>query len=63
MNRLGSYKVIILSVHTSGMGNTVASLSGFETILNNNESNNIYFSASALIFFDCCFITGQLILS
>ena len=45
------YKESILSVHTSDMANTVASLSGFDTTLNNNESNNIYFSTSTLIFF------------
>ena len=42
VNGLEWYKVIILSAHTSSMANTVASLSGFDTILNNNESSNIY---------------------
>ena len=32
------------------MANAAASLSGFDTILNNNKSSNIYFSASALTF-------------
>ena len=32
------------------MANTAASLSGFDTILNNKESNSIYFSASASTF-------------
>ena len=50
MNKLDWYKVIILSANTSGMANTVASLPGFDTILNNNESSSIYFSASALTF-------------
>ena len=42
--------MIILSAHTSGMANAVTSLSGFDTILNNNESSYIYFSASSLTF-------------
>ena len=41
---------MILSAHDSGMANTAASLSGVTLILNNNESNNIYFSASASTF-------------
>ena len=43
MNRLECYKVIILSVHVSGIANTAVSLSGVDIILNNNESNNKYF--------------------
>ena len=42
--------MIILSAYTSGMANTVASLSRLDTILNNNESSNKYISASALTF-------------
>ena len=41
---------MILSVHISGMANAAASLSGVTIILNNNESNNIYLSASASTF-------------
>ena len=41
---------MILSAHICGMANTTASLSGVTAILNNNESNNIYFSASASTF-------------
>ena len=41
---------MILLVHISGMAETAASLSGMTIILNNNESNNIYFSASASTF-------------
>ena len=41
---------MILSAHDSGMANTAASLSGMTVILNDNESNNIYFSASASTF-------------
>ena len=44
------YKVIILYVHASGMANTAVSFSGLDTILNNSESNNMYFSARASIF-------------
>ena len=36
---------MILLAHSSDMANTAASLSGVTIILNNNESNNIYFSA------------------
>ena len=43
VSRLEWYEVIILSVLTSGMGNTIDSLSGFDTILNNNKSNSIFF--------------------
>ena len=42
-NRVEWYRITILSLHTSGMANTASSLPGFETILNNNESSNIYF--------------------
>ena len=42
-NKLEWYRVIILSAHTSHMANTVASLSGFDTVLNNNKSSSIYF--------------------
>ena len=41
---------MILSAQISGMANTAASLSGVTIVLNNNESNNIYFSASASTF-------------
>ena len=41
---------MILLVHISGMANTAASLSGVTIILNNSESNNIYFSTSASTF-------------
>ena len=41
---------MMLSAHISGMANTAASLSGVTLILNNNESNNIYFSASVSTF-------------
>ena len=46
-NKLEWYKVIILSANTSGIANTVTSLLGLDTILNNNKSSDIYFSASA----------------
>ena len=39
-----------MSAYTSSMANTAASLSGFDTILNNNKSSSIYFSTSALTF-------------
>ena len=42
------------------MANTAASLSGFDSILNNNESNNIYFSARASIFLIAILLLGYL---
>ena len=42
-NRLERYSVIILSVHISGIANNAVSFAGVVTILNNNESNSIYF--------------------
>ena len=33
-------------MHTSGMANSAVSFSGVVTILNNNESSNIYLSAN-----------------
>ena len=45
------------------MANTVASLSGFVTILNNNESNNIYFSVSASISLIAVLLLGNLFLA
>ena len=47
-------------MHNSGMANTAASLSGFDKILNNNESHNIYFSASALTFLIAILLLGNL---
>ena len=41
---------MILLLHISGMTYTAAPLSGVTVILNNNESNNIYFSANASTF-------------
>ena len=43
-NKLEWYRVIILSVHTSGTASTVVSFS--EIILNNGESNKMYHSAN-----------------
>ena len=40
------------------MANTAASLSGFDTSLHNNESNNIYFSANASIFLIAVLLLG-----
>ena len=52
------YKVIILSVHVSGIARTVVSFS--DDILNNNESNKTYFSASASNFLIADFKVGSL---
>ena len=49
-NRLELYSAIILFAHISGMANTAVSLSGVDTIFNNNESNQMYFSASTSTF-------------
>ena len=40
----------MLSTHVSGIANTAISLSSLVDILNNNESNNMYFSANASTF-------------
>ena len=42
------------------MANTAVSLSGVNTILNNNKSNSIYFSANASIFFIADLLLGNL---
>ena len=47
---LNGTKVIILSARVSSIANTAISLSGVDIIMNNNESNNIYFSANASTF-------------
>ena len=49
-NRLEWYSVKIVSAHTSGMASNAISFSGVVTILNNNESNNIYLSANVSTF-------------
>ena len=49
-NKLKWYGAIILSAHISVTANMADSLSGVDTILNNNESNSIYFSANASTF-------------
>ena len=63
MNKHEWYRVIILSAHTSGMANTVASLLGFDTILNNNESSSIYFYSSTLTFLIAVLLLGNLFCS
>ena len=60
LDKLEQYKVIILSGHTSGIVNTVASLSGLDTILNNNESSNIFFSAGVSIFLITVLLLGNI---
>ena len=47
---------MILSMHISGIANSVVSLSGVVTTLNSKESNRTKFSASVLTFFreDLC---------
>ena len=58
--KLEWYKAIILSMHVSGMANTMVSLSGVVDILNSKESNNIYFSASISIFLIAALELGNL---
>ena len=41
------------------MTNTAASLSRFDTLLNNNESSNMYFSASMSIFLIAALLLGN----
>ena len=43
------------------MANTAVSFSGLDTILNNNESNNMYFSARVSIYFIANVVLGNLI--
>ena len=50
VNKLEWYIVIILSMHTSGIANSVLSLFGVLMILNKKESNNIYLSANIFTF-------------
>ena len=52
---------MILLAHDSGMANTAASFSGVTVILNNNESNNLYFSASAATFLIPTLELGQIL--
>ena len=59
-NKLEWYKVIILSAHISSIANTAVSLSVVDVILNNNESNNIYFSAKASILLIAALELGSL---
>ena len=42
------------------MANTAASLSGFDTILNNNKSSNVYFSASTSTFLIAVLLLGYI---
>ena len=50
----------MLSTHVSGMANTADSLFGVADILNNKESNNVYLSASASIFYIAALELGNL---
>ena len=51
--------MIILSAHISGMANNAISFSGVVTNLN-NESSNIYFSASVSTWWIAFFVLGNL---
>ena len=42
------------------MANTTVTFSGLDSILNNNESKNMYFSASASIFLIADLLLGNL---
>ena len=57
-NKLEWYKVIILSVHTSGTARTAVSFSG--VILNNSESNKMYHSANVSTFLIVSLEVGSL---
>ena len=57
-NKLESYKVIILSVHTSGTTSTAVSFSA--VILNNSESNKMYGSANVSTFLIAALEVGSL---
>ena len=60
MNRLEWYSRIILSAHISGMANNAVPFFGVVTNLNNNESSNIYFSASISTLQIAVFVLGNL---
>ena len=47
-------------MHISGIANNAASFFGVETILNNKESSNIYFSANVSILLNCSLSARQL---
>ena len=49
-NKLKWYKAIILLTHITGIANTAISFPGIVDILNNKESNGMYFSANASTF-------------
>ena len=59
-NKLEWYSAIIPSAHIYGTASTANSLSGVDTILNNNESNNIYFSTNASTFLLAALELGNL---
>ena len=59
-NRLEWYSVIILSMHISGIASNAVSFSGVVTILDNNESNSIYFSAKIPTFWIAVLLLGTL---
>ena len=60
MNRLEWYRVIILSVHISGIAKRAVSLSGFVTNLNNKEFIRMNFSGSASTLCIALFLLGNL---
>ena len=47
-------------MHTSDIANTAVSFSRLDTILNNNESNSMYFSARVSIFLIADLALGHL---
>ena len=60
VNKLEWYKVIILSMHTSGIVNSAVSFSGVAIILIKKESDNIYLSANISTFWIVIFVWGNL---
>ena len=47
-------------MHISNIANTAVSFSGVDIILNNNKSNNIYFSTKASTFLIAGLVLGNL---
>ena len=57
---LNDKSVIILFAHTSSIAHSAISFSGIVTILNNKESNNIFFSVNISTFQITVFVLGNI---
>ena len=59
-NKLEWYRVIILSMHISGIAKSAVSLPGIVVNLNKKESSKIYLSANISTFFIAAFLISNL---